>query len=337
MKPIIKLTIAIPTYNRNKILKENLCHLLPQLNNECRLIIIDNCSSEPVEDHLKDILKSYQNLNVEIYRNRINIGGNANIVRCFELCESEWLWALGDDDRITPNAIKTIFEHIDKYRDAIFFNFFANAPTDALRNTSKLTSGTVNFLKAIDSIGQIIFISSNIYNSRLIAQQCKFGMFYQYSCAPHLVMLLLSLGKYGKCYISDEKIVDCATSETPRELIRSFTIPLILGLPILLHLPLEMEALRVLREVILRGLKPWGAIYQTFVNRQDNKSAKYLYNKIKQSYCSLSPKYVNMIEIRLYSLIFIFPKLSNLIISYLYYKYRGKRHVQDLLIDRYDI
>jgi glycosyltransferase involved in cell wall biosynthesis len=337
MKSIIKLTIAIPTYNRNKILKENLRHLLPQLNDECRLIIIDNCSSEPVEDHLKDILRSYQNLNIEIFRNRINIGGNANIVRCFELCESEWLWTLGDDDRVTSDAIEIIFEHIDKYSDVVFFNFFANAPTDSLRTASKLTSGTVEFLQAVDTIGQIMLISSNIYNAKIIAQQCKMGMFYQYSCAPHLVMLLLSVGKYSKCLISDEKIVNCAASETPRELIRSSSIPLILGLPILLHLPLEVEALTVLREVLLKGIKPRGAVFQTFVNHQDNRSAKYLYNKIKQSYCSLSPKYLNIMEIQLYSLIFVFPKLSKLIISYLYDKYRGKKSMQDVVIDRYNI
>jgi GT2 family glycosyltransferase len=37
------LTIAIPTYNRNELLLRHLAHLLPQLNERCRLLILDNC------------------------------------------------------------------------------------------------------------------------------------------------------------------------------------------------------------------------------------------------------------------------------------------------------
>ena len=50
------ITIAIPTYNRNRTLKENLRLLLPQLTDRCRLLIIDNCSDTPVAETLADLL-----------------------------------------------------------------------------------------------------------------------------------------------------------------------------------------------------------------------------------------------------------------------------------------
>ena len=55
----MKLTIAIPTYNRNDIFRANLEKLLPQVTNECRVIIFDNCSDIPIENTVKDLLSKY--------------------------------------------------------------------------------------------------------------------------------------------------------------------------------------------------------------------------------------------------------------------------------------
>jgi glycosyltransferase involved in cell wall biosynthesis len=51
------LTIAIPTFNRNAILFQNLKHLLPQIDKNVNILIIDNCSDIKVEGYLKKKLK----------------------------------------------------------------------------------------------------------------------------------------------------------------------------------------------------------------------------------------------------------------------------------------
>ena len=94
------LTICIPTYNRPQALNDQLQVLLPQLNNEVKLIVRDNNSNY-------DIKKLFPELNYdkfEYIRNDFNIGADANIARCMENCNTKWLWILGDDDLIKNNA-----------------------------------------------------------------------------------------------------------------------------------------------------------------------------------------------------------------------------------------
>ena len=96
----MKLTIAIPTYNRNEILKANLEKLLPQVTDECNVVIFDNCSDTPVKEVIEELVNTYPDINISIVRNRYNIGMTANILKCFEQCSDTWLWILGDDDEV---------------------------------------------------------------------------------------------------------------------------------------------------------------------------------------------------------------------------------------------
>lgn len=49
-----------------------------------------------------------------VVRKRANIGANANVLRCFELCETEWIWILGDDDHGLPGAVDKILAHLGR-------------------------------------------------------------------------------------------------------------------------------------------------------------------------------------------------------------------------------
>ena len=104
------LTVAIPTFDRNQTLREHLASLLPQLTPDCTLLIIDNCSPTPVIETIRDLLDGYPSLSVRVDRNQTNIGAGANILRCLERCETEWLWVLGDDDRPRPDAVGRIMK-----------------------------------------------------------------------------------------------------------------------------------------------------------------------------------------------------------------------------------
>ena len=119
----MKLTIAIPTYNRNDILEQNIGLLLPQLNSDCKLLIIDNHSSIPVEETLNPYILKFPHVSIEVIRNRVNVGGNANVLRCIEFCETEYLWILSDDDPVLNNAVETIFKYIHGTQVYDFVNF----------------------------------------------------------------------------------------------------------------------------------------------------------------------------------------------------------------------
>lgn len=105
-KPL--LTIAIPTYNRARYLKELLSVLFDQLITERRveLIISDNASP----DETPAVVEEYQKrgLAIRSIRNEVNIGPDANFLQCFEIARGKYFWLFGDDDIIVPGGISKI-------------------------------------------------------------------------------------------------------------------------------------------------------------------------------------------------------------------------------------
>jgi glycosyltransferase involved in cell wall biosynthesis len=200
----MKLTIAIPTYNRNEILKRSLALLLPQLTPDCELLIIDNCSDVLVENTLKDLFQKYPEIKKRITRNRVNIGGNANILRCFELCETEWLWCLGDDDLVVSNALELIMGCIAEFPKAIFLNFLTPVFNRPVRRRS---CGLQEFIRIMDHFCNILCVSVSVFRLEPLLPNMRYGYQYAYSCAPHVALLLASIGVNGECVLLEKNLL----------------------------------------------------------------------------------------------------------------------------------
>ena len=110
-----KLTIAIPTYNGEKTIKNLLDSLIMQCNESVELLIVDNCSM----DNTPNIINKYKNdySKLKYVRNDENIGPDANFLKCMKLAEGEYTWLISDDDVVTDNAIKNVLNYIEKYKD----------------------------------------------------------------------------------------------------------------------------------------------------------------------------------------------------------------------------
>jgi glycosyltransferase involved in cell wall biosynthesis len=203
----MRLTVAIPTYNRNAILKTTLEHMLPQLDDQCKLLIVDNHSDVPVEETLRDLLAAYPRLNYQIVRNRANIGGAANILRCFELCETEWMWLFGDDDHPAADGVSTVLRHVDSSPDCCFFNF---ASPRFSRPGPKTVRGIRQFVRELDNWSNLLYMSVGVYHVPAVRPQLRFGYHFAYSLSPHVAILLASLGEHASCCFSDECILEYA-------------------------------------------------------------------------------------------------------------------------------
>ncbi|RSL16391.1 glycosyltransferase involved in cell wall biosynthesis [Edaphobacter aggregans] len=107
------LSISIPTYNRSVFLDELLSCLLDQCvsNPKIELLISDNDSS----DETPNIVKAYIDRGLEIcyLRNASNIGADRNFLQCFERARGKYVWIIGDDDVVTPGAIKKIIAYLE--------------------------------------------------------------------------------------------------------------------------------------------------------------------------------------------------------------------------------
>lgn len=102
------LTIALPTYNRAKLLDKQLAWLanaIKGFESECEIIISDNCS----EDNTPEIIKKWQialpNTTFHANRHSKNLGVMRNIAYCLNAATSKYVWTISDDDRIEDKAI----------------------------------------------------------------------------------------------------------------------------------------------------------------------------------------------------------------------------------------
>jgi GT2 family glycosyltransferase len=101
------LFIYIPTYNRPKAIRTQLCALAPQVakhQSRVRVLVIDNASSDYSFDEIIDDFSIYKN--IKFQRNCGNIGGNGAIALGFAFAQAdEFLWILSDHDIVTASAL----------------------------------------------------------------------------------------------------------------------------------------------------------------------------------------------------------------------------------------
>jgi glycosyltransferase involved in cell wall biosynthesis len=115
------LTISIPTFNRPEQIQTQVRLLLPQLDERICLVVYDNCSQVLV----KKLFTENELTQFTIIRNRMNVGGDANIARCFEYCLTPWLWTLSDDDFVKSDAVDIVLKEIMNNSESVFINFYS--------------------------------------------------------------------------------------------------------------------------------------------------------------------------------------------------------------------
>lgn len=93
-----KLSIIIPTYNRDSCLERTLNELLNSPVNECSITILDNHSTDNTYTICKKFISLFTNLH--IVRQPTNLGGGCeNYIHAINYCKTEYMWILADDDK----------------------------------------------------------------------------------------------------------------------------------------------------------------------------------------------------------------------------------------------
>ncbi len=191
---MIRLTIAIPTFNRPEPLARTLAVLLPQLGPETEVVVLDNHSDLPADAVLAPLRPAHPQARVQVVRHRFNIGGNANILRGLEVGAGEWVWILGDDDSPAPDAVKTILAAITAQPKADYLNFC----TSLQPKRTTYTAGNVDeFLDRCDSLANTLFISAGIYRRERFGHYLQAALAFNHSCMGQIVLLLARLRDGG--------------------------------------------------------------------------------------------------------------------------------------------
>lgn len=114
MNPLI--SICIPTFNRELLLKEGMVRLINQIREySIPIYISDNASEDNTEDMVMKLRKDYEYIYYK--RNEINLGLDRNVECVLKMSTTKYSWLLGDDDRIVTEAIPMVLDTIsaDRY------------------------------------------------------------------------------------------------------------------------------------------------------------------------------------------------------------------------------
>ena len=192
------LTIAIPTYNRPEKIKRQVNSVLSQLTDDVSLVVIDNHSEKSVSELFdKETLGKFK-----IVRNHFNMGGDGNIAKCFDVCETEWLWTLSDDDYLSNNAVQVVLNDIRDKGDCLFINYN--------RKESRMVNGLKEFAhSAIDMYSYLFWISACVYNVNRLGQYMHYYYRAISTMQPGVSLIIKALADKpeNKIFLSNSRII----------------------------------------------------------------------------------------------------------------------------------
>ncbi len=121
----MKLSICIPTYNRPQYLENCLNSILSAKKKE--EIKFEVCVSDNGSKHnINKIIKKFNNkLNIKFHKFKRNMGISVNFLKVIKMAKGEYVWMLGSDDMVVPDAfkyLKRIYNNNDV--DFIYVNSF---------------------------------------------------------------------------------------------------------------------------------------------------------------------------------------------------------------------
>ena len=118
MKNLHKVSILIPTYNREKIILETLNCAVNQTYKNTEVIVVDNKSTDNSYEIIKEFAREHPN--VKVYQNNENIGPVKNWRRCLDYATGEYAKILWSDDLIAPGFIEKTLPYLIDHEDVGF-------------------------------------------------------------------------------------------------------------------------------------------------------------------------------------------------------------------------
>ena len=129
-KPI--LTIAIPTYNGGRYIKDALDSILMQLpvngheKDDIDILISDNASTDQAPDIIALYKKNHPDI-ISCYRQAITLHADYNFDFAVRNARGKFVWLLSDDDALFPGSLEKVLTVMNQQEDigAVFANYRA--------------------------------------------------------------------------------------------------------------------------------------------------------------------------------------------------------------------
>jgi glycosyltransferase involved in cell wall biosynthesis len=223
------LTIAIPTYNRAKLLDTQLSWLalaVKGFEDEIEIFVSDNCSTDNTQEVIKKWKAQLSNITFNSCKNVENIGVLKNIMNCLKSASTKYVWAIGDDDPIQDRAISYAINKFKQYDDVslLFLNFSGrNKITGEPEHPNTIVGNRWFDIESEDgrgdgkaifehcitkSVGAVIFLTAIVYRTDLVSRAARIWP----DCANNWMFLAYLAGycaANGRTIVTKENYMEC--------------------------------------------------------------------------------------------------------------------------------
>lgn len=141
------LSILIPVYNAEKELGQCLDSIIPQLNDEIELILVDDGS----KDHSLQVLQDYQARypEIRVYA-QPNAGCTAARQTALGYASGKYSWFIDDDDRLEENTVHKLLRYLKDDPDILIFGNTVDFVEEGY--TFNMTCPDRVYLKTVDAV-----------------------------------------------------------------------------------------------------------------------------------------------------------------------------------------
>lgn len=186
------LEIILITYNRKDLLEKTFKQIFAEDSpiRDFPITILDNKSTDGTSELIQEYKLKFPKINHII--NKRNIGGNANIVRAFEIVSKKYFWVLCDDDDYDWTYWKEIEQAIVENKDVIL--------------VEHLTQGSDLPIEVI--INELNFLPAGIYKSEILSDDVIHNAYANiYNSFPHQALVAEAVNSGREFFVPEHTVL----------------------------------------------------------------------------------------------------------------------------------
>ncbi len=212
-----KVSIVIPTYNREKLIVKCIDSAIKQTYKNIEIIIVDNCST----DNTWKVLENYkkQDERIIISKNNENLGPVRNWEKAIKIATGEYIKILWSDDWIDEKFIEKTLPYFEDPEIAFVYtptvihsdsgSHFTNALGKGKKNKLEefINSFCANVMGYPASPGNAIFRAEDIRNNLMIDIPNNYNLdFNRYGAGNDVLLFLKCFPKYKYFCVTKETL-----------------------------------------------------------------------------------------------------------------------------------